>query len=77
MAPANTGRDNRSKKAVTKTDQTNNLNRSNLIAGDRILKIVVIKLIAPKRDDIPARCKEKIAKSTEQPPCPIAPDSGG
>lgn len=77
IAPAKTGKESSNKKAVTRTDQTNNLSRSKVIAGDRILKIVVIKLIAPRREDIPARCKEKIAKSTEQPPCPIAPERGG
>jgi hypothetical protein len=30
--------------------------------------IVVIKLIAPKIDEIPAICKEKIVKSTAIPP---------
>jgi len=29
--------------------------------------IVVIKLIEARIDEIPARCKEKIAKSTEGP----------
>ena len=28
---------------------------------------VVIKLIAPNRDETPAKCKEKIAKSTDAP----------
>jgi len=37
------------------------------IPGARILKIVTIKLIAPKIDDAPAKCKLKIAKSTEGP----------
>jgi hypothetical protein len=32
-----------------------------------MLKIVVIKLAAPKIDEIPAKCKLKIAKSTEPP----------
>jgi len=68
IAPANTGKERRSKKAVTNTDQTNKLSRSKVIPGERILKIVVIKLIAPKIEDIPAKCKEKIAKSTEVPP---------
>lgn len=77
MAPANTGRESNKRKAVTKTDHTNNLNRSHVISGDRMLKIVVIKLIAPSKEDIPAKCREKIAKSTEQPPCPIGPDRGG
>lgn len=32
-----------------------------------MLMIVVIKLIAPKIEDTPARCREKIARSTEAP----------
>jgi len=38
---------------------------------------VVIKLIAPKIEETPAKCKEKIAKSTEPPPCATFPDKGG
>jgi hypothetical protein len=37
----------------------------------------VIKLIAPKIEEIPARCKEKIVKSTDLPICPILADNGG
>jgi len=36
-----------------------------------------MKLIAPNREDIPARCKLKIAKSTEPPECDCIPDKGG
>jgi len=32
-----------------------------------MLVIVVIKLIAPKIDEAPARCKERMAKSTDGP----------
>lgn len=39
--------------------------------------IVVIKLIAPKIDDTPARCREKIVKSTEAPAWARFPASGG
>jgi len=53
---------------VINTDQTNNGKRSKDIQLIRIFKIVVIKLIAPKIDEIPAICKEKIVKSTEIPP---------
>ncbi|CAL1548990.1 unnamed protein product, partial [Lymnaea stagnalis] len=67
IAPAKTGKESNSKKAVTNTDHTNNLIRSKVIPGDRILKIVVIKLIAPKILDKPAKCNEKIAKSTDEP----------
>ena len=39
----------------------------NYISGTRILNIVVIKLIAPNNEETPAKCKLKIAKSTEAP----------
>jgi len=32
-----------------------------------MLNIVTIKFIAPNKEDIPAKCKEKIAKSTLPP----------
>lgn len=67
IAPAKTGRERRSKIAVIKTDQTNKGIRSRVKPIDRILIIVVIKLIAPKIEDAPARWRLKIAKSTEGP----------
>lgn len=36
-----------------------------------------MKLTAPKIDLTPAKCKEKIAKSTEPPACAILLDKGG
>jgi hypothetical protein len=42
-----------------------------------MLKIVQIKLIAPKIDEAPDKCKLKMAKSTEPPECAVALDSGG
>lgn len=39
--------------------------------------MVEIKLIAPKIDEIPAICKEKIEKSTEEPVCAIIDERGG
>lgn len=42
-----------------------------------ILSAVLMKLIAPNREDTPARCSEKIAKSTEPPECDRIPDKGG
>ena len=41
------------------------------------MKTVVIKLIAPNKEEIPAKCKLKMAKSTEPPECAIIPDKGG
>lgn len=35
--------------------------------GGFILIIVVIKLIAPKIEETPARCREKMVRSTEAP----------
>jgi hypothetical protein len=55
IAPARTGKERRSSKAVIPTDQTNNGIRSRDILAARILIIVVIKLIAPKIDEAPAK----------------------
>lgn len=55
MAPASTGRDSSSSTTVIATAQTNNGIRSNRNPDQRILITVVIKLIAPKIDDAPAR----------------------
>jgi len=77
IAPANTGSDNRRSTAVIITDHTNNGNRSIVIPGVRILIIVVMKLIAPRIDDTPARCREKMVKSTLGPECAMFDDSGG
>jgi hypothetical protein len=67
IAPANTGRAKSNKIAVRKTDQTNRGVWSHVIPGLRMLMIVVIKLIAPKMEEAPARCRLKIDKSTEAP----------
>jgi hypothetical protein len=47
------------------------------ILTNLIFRIVTIKLIAPNSEEIPAKCKLKIAKSTELPARAIAADSGG
>ena len=67
IPPAKTGKESNSKKAVIRTAQQNKGNLCIVIPGARILKIVVIKLIAPKIEEAPAICNEKIAKSTEGP----------
>jgi len=36
-----------------------------------------LELIAPNNEDIPARCKLKIAKSTDPPECDWILDNGG
>lgn len=77
IAPAKTGRDKRRRIEVIKTDQIKRGVWSQLIPTVRILIIVVIKLIAPKIDDIPARCSLKIVKSTEAPAWETPAESGG
>lgn len=77
MAPANTGKDNNKSTAVTNTDHTNNGIRSNNIPKVRKLPTVLKKLTAPKIDLTPAKCKEKIAKSTDPPAWATFPASGG
>jgi hypothetical protein len=67
IAPARTGKDNNNKNAVIKTAHTNKGILCIFIPGVLIFITVVIKFIAPKRDDAPAKCKLKIAKSTEPP----------
>lgn len=77
MAPANTGKLNKRMKAVTKTAQTNRGIRCMVIPGARILIIVVMKFKAPKIEAAPAKCKLKIAKSTEPPGIPSNELKGG
>lgn len=77
IAPASTGKESSNKIAVIKTDHTKRGIRSNEIPLDRILMIVVIKFTAPRIEEIPAKCKEKIAKSTEAPACETLAERGG
>ena len=67
IAPARTGNESSSNTTVIVTAQTNSGIRSSCIPCHRILITVVIKLMAPKIDDAPARCSEKIARSTDGP----------
>jgi hypothetical protein len=77
IAPANTGNDNKSNTAVTLIAHKNNGKKPIFIPLAFILKIVTIKFIAPAIDEIPAKCKEKIPKSTAPPECAYTPDNGG
>tara|TARA_R110002050_G_scaffold77851_2_gene166108 strand:- start:11683 stop:11922 length:240 start_codon:yes stop_codon:yes gene_type:complete len=67
IAPAKTGNVNTNKKAVIKEAQINKGNLCILNPLTLKLKIVVIKLIEPAIEEAPAKCKLKIAKSTEAP----------
>lgn len=67
IAPARTGRDSNSRTAVMTTAHTNKGIRSGRSPSHRMLITVVIKFNAPRIEDTPAKCREKIAKSTEGP----------
>jgi len=67
IAPASTGSDRRSRTAVIRIDQTNRGSLCLNLPGARLLKIVTIKLIAPRIEAAPERWSEKIARSTEGP----------
>jgi hypothetical protein len=77
IAPASTGNDKSSSTAVTNTDQQNKGICSNIIPNTRKFSKVLIKLTAPNRDEIPAKCKEKIAQSTDLPLWARLPLNGG
>lgn len=62
---------------VIRTDQMNKGICSKDMLEGFILKIVEIKLIAPKIDEIPAKWREKIVRSTEIPLWKIWVDKGG
>ena len=76
MAPARTGSDNKSRKAVTSTDQANSGILCSVMPGARMLKMVVMKLIAPRIDEAPAMWIDKIARSIAGPGWPDV-ESGG
>lgn len=77
IAAANTGRAKSSIIAVMSTDHTNSGMLNIGMDFGFILMHVVMKLIAPRMDEAPARCKEKIARSTDGPECTRFPDRGG
>lgn len=74
---AKTGRERRRRTAVIRTAHTNRGVWYCEIAGGFMLMIVVIKLIAPKIDEIPARCREKMVRSTDAPAWARFPERGG
>lgn len=77
IAAARTGSARRSIIAVIRTDQTNSGMLNIGVDFGFMLIHVVIKLIAPRMDEAPAKCKEKIAKSTDGPEWTRFPDRGG
>ena len=45
--------------------------RNMVMPGARMLKMVVMKLIAPRIEEAPARCNARMAKSTAGPGWPV------
>lgn len=74
---ARTGSESSRRTAVISTAQTNKGVWYCEIAGGFMLIIVVIKLIAPKIEETPARWSEKMVKSTEAPAWARLPARGG
>jgi len=77
IAPASTGSDKSKRTAVIKTDHTNKGIESKFIEEDRMFMMVVMKLIAPRIEEAPAKCNLKIARSTEMPEWNKLPAKGG
>lgn len=77
IAPAKTGKDRSNRTAVINTDHTNKGIESRVKEAERMFIMVVIKLIAPRIDEAPAKCRLKIAKSTEIPEWNRFPARGG
>lgn len=77
MPAARTGSDRSSSTAVINTDHTKRGVWYWVIAGGFMLMMVVIKLIAPRIEDTPARWREKIVKSTDAPAWARFPARGG
>src|ERR1700746_278973 len=75
MAPASTGSDSNSRNTVTRIDHTNSGILCSVMPGARMLKIVVMKLMAPRIEEAPARWIDRMAKSTAGPGWPDV-DSG-
>ena len=59
IAPASTGSDSSSRNAVTRIDHTNSGIRCSVMPGARMLKIVVMKLIAPRIDEAPGQVERE------------------
>ncbi len=79
MAPASTGTASSSRKAVTSIDHTNSGILCSVMPGARMLKMVVMKLIAPRIEEAPARCSDEERHVHRRPrmAAGLASDSGG
>jgi len=58
-------------------DHTNSGIRSGFVLFGFMLVVAVIKFTSPKIEDTPAKCSEKMARSTDAPACAIPLARGG
>lgn len=70
IAPASTGSESNKRIAVSRTDQTKSGINSMDMPSPFIFAIVVMKLALPKILLTPAKCKEKMPRSTAPPEWP-------
>jgi len=78
IAPARTGKLIINKTAVMATLHRKSGKRAKIISSlGRLIRIVVRKLILPKIEETPARCRAKIARSTDTPLWNFLSDRGG
>ena len=70
-APASTGSDSNSRRAVMAADHMNRGIRSCFMFFGFMLIVFEMKFNAPKIDYAPARCRKKRARSTDGPACAI------
>jgi hypothetical protein len=77
IAPARTGSDSSNSRAVMAIDHTNSRIRSGFTLFGFMLTVVVIKFTAARMNDNPAKCREKMARSTDAPACAIPLAGGG
>lgn len=77
IPPASTGRESSNNTAVTNMAQPNKGTLWSTCPGIRIFIIVEIKFIAPNIEEIPAKCNEKMARSTDPPLWAWTPAKGG
>ena len=77
IAPASTGIASNSRNAVTSIAQTNSGILCSVMPGARMLKMVVMKLMAPSSELAPARCSANSVQSMPMPGSKVVFESGG
>lgn len=77
MPAAKTGKDSNRRMVVIKIDHTNKGVWYWVIDGGFMLIMVVIKLMEARIEEIPAKCREKMVRSTDAPACAKLPARGG